>query len=90
MSKIIQLDNPQPHESILKEEQVLTLEPKYIRASLVHEYIHSSKATASRLIEAAENTPGFEDISISISSGWKLIVIDRLDAYLEYVNSRWK
>ncbi|TDM15619.1 hypothetical protein [Macrococcus bovicus] len=90
MNKVIQLDNPQPHESILKEEQIVTLQPKYIRASLVHEYIHTSKATANRIIAAAEATKEFSDISISVSSGLKLIVIDRLDAYLEHVNSRWK
>ncbi|UTH13024.1 hypothetical protein [Macrococcus equipercicus] len=90
MSKVIQLDNPQPHESILKEEQMPVLPAKYIRASLVHNYIHCSKATANRLIEAAENTPEFENISISVSSGLKLIVIERLDAYLVHINSKWK
>ncbi|WP_414046659.1 hypothetical protein ACMGE5_10230 [Macrococcus equi] len=88
MSKIIDLDVATPENTIHDESQI-KLEPKYLRMTVGNKYLGCSRSTFYKIIEDAERTKGFENITISVSAGLKLVKITVLDDYLEYVNSKW-
>lgn len=90
MADVINLDVPKPENTILEESQI-KLEPKYLRMAVGNKYIGCSRSTFYNLIEQAENDKDFQDdITISVSSGLKLVKIEVLDRYLEHINSKWK
>lgn len=88
MADVIDLDVATPENTIHHEEQIV-LPMKYCRIGIVNRYIGCSRSTAYNLIEEAEKTKGFEGISLSISSGLKLVKLSVLDDFLEYKNKKW-
>lgn len=88
MPKVIDLDVATPGNTIHEESQ-LVLPVKYCRMTAINKYIGCSRSTAYRLIEEAEKTKGFEKVTLSISSGLKLVKLEVLDAYLEHIDGKW-
>ncbi len=88
MAKVIELEQPQPQQSILSEEQIKEVQPKYCKIGLVGKYLNVSRSTGLRIIDAAIES-GFDNIKISLSPTLALIRLDVLDEYLDHANGKW-